>query len=249
MIPTTASTSSNVIQTLSSAMLGIASIILEGRSVSDDDFVLHDQPYTYSGVHHFQRLKEKLEQLRKSSPSTRHDIFNASQISISSNSNLGECLQICSNPENIHNSVIKTRNQFTEEFIYEDKPLLSLQSLVTTTLCSTPRSVFDTRFWSNSRQYTDLENVSPESTFLENSYRVADLKTKMLAKPAPKQGPHCEQFLKKIGILKNIDCNIEYEEHICDTSVVNEIVCITNFINILFIKKCIYSVIIGVYIV
>lgn len=220
MIPTAASTSSNVSQTLSSAMMGIASVILEGRAVSDDDFILQDQ--LNNGINHFQRLKEKMGQLRQTSSNSSHGIFNSRQISLSSNNELNDNLDLSSKNEEMQNSM--NRNQLTDKLFCEDKPLLSLQSLVTTTLCSTPRSVFDTRFWGNSKQQADIENMSPESMFMDNSYNIQNLKTKILTKTAPRQGPHCEQFLKKLGILKNLDSNIEYEEHICDTSVVNEIV-------------------------
>lgn len=214
MIPTTAS--SNAVQTMSSAMMGIASVILEGRAVSDDDFVLPEQPY--NRIHHFQRLKEKLGQLKQTPPSTSHDIFSSPRISIS-NSSMDEKFYLGYKQEDIQNN-IRNQNKLHEELSWDDKPLLSLQSLVTTTLCSTPRSVFDTRFWGNSKQNTDLETMSPESMLFEKSYNINDLKATILTKTAPRQGPHCEQFLKKIGIFKNID----YEEHICDTSIVNEIV-------------------------
>ncbi|KAL5289682.1 FAM214A family protein [Megaselia abdita] len=184
MIPTTASTSSSVAQNLSTAMLGIASVILEGRAVSDDDFILADQPC--NGIHHFQRLQAKLGQLKQTSPNRDHDIFS-SQISI-------------------HSTL-------------DDKPLLSLQSLVTTSLCSTPRSAFDTRFCEN-QQRTDFGSSLSEYMSSENS---CNIKTTILSKSAPKQGPHCEQFLKKIGILQNTDISNDQEDHICDTSIVNEI--------------------------
>lgn len=222
MIPTTAN--SNVVQTLSSAMLGIASVILEGRAVSDDDFVLPEQPY--NRIHHFQRLKEKLGQIKQTSPSTSQEDFSSQRIAFSNSSCLDDKLYLGIKKEDIQNNIITNQNKCTEEFICDDKPLLSLQSLVTTSLCSTPRSVFDTRFWGNPKQYTDLENISSDSILLENTYNITDLKAAILSKSAPRQGPHCEQFLKKIGIFQNIDSNIDYEEHICDTSIVNEIVCI-----------------------
>lgn len=214
MIPTTVS--SSAVQTLSSAMMGIASVILEGRAVSDDDFVLPEQPY--NRIHHFQRLKEKLEQLKQTSPSPRHDIFSSPGISIA-NSTIDDQFYLGYKKEDLQNN-IRNQNKLPGELNWEDKPLLSLQSLVTTTLCSTPRSVFDTRFWGNSKQNIDLDNMSSESMVFENAYNITDLKATILTKSAPRQGPHCEQFLKKIGIFKNID----YEEHICDTSIVNEIV-------------------------
>lgn len=220
MIPTTAS--SNVPQSLSSAMLGIASVILEGRAISDDDFILHEQPYTR--IHNLQRLKEKLGQLKQVSPTSSFCTFSSPQISMNSNYSFNKKLNFGLKNENASKNILRSQNQFTEEFICEDNPLLSLQSLVTTSLCSTPRSVFDTRFWDNARNHADSENMSSESMLLENSCNKNDLKTSISIKSAPKQGPHCEQFLKKIGIFQNIDSNIDYGEHICDTSIVNEIV-------------------------
>lgn len=211
MIPIAASSSS---QTLSSAMLGIASIILEGRAISEDDFILYDNPY--NGVQHFHRLKKKLEQLRQSSPCPNQDSLGSTHMETNDINTSLDDLPILKN---------MFRNPTTNLMkpLSEDNQLLSLQSLVTTTLCSTPRSVVDTRFWENSRQYTN-SNYMTRGSVLDSTANFSDLKSNLYKKSAPKQGPHCEQFLKKLGIHSNIECNIECEEHICDTSVVNEIV-------------------------
>lgn len=165
--------SSNVLsaQPIFSVATGIASIILEGRSLSDDDFIEADiESYLVkktNTLHQDARL-QKLLQIRSDGdtnyPGTSKDFIGCS---------------------------IKTE---------KNKDLGTLQSLATTCLST-----------NSSPPSQSSSQLSYSSTIC--SYQSS--KKKSTNSKIPKQGPHCEHFLKYIGVIKTEDVDENFE-HFCN---------------------------------
>lgn len=347
MIPTAATNPANN-QTSSSAIIGITALILEGRALSDDNFIIEDSDsgsessssssssssgrnvgvegrakysenihhvsgtkisgssnlssssssiwtsnnpvnnlssssgyYSSSStsqlrtnnndtadatLQHFQRLRQKLGQLRQSSPSTSWEFLSPEQgISVgSSRSSNSRSIPTEGDIEDNddgeldpfihhhHHQRRSSKSSIGGQTVTNDGNLLNtLQSLASTCLRhSTPRSFSKNRDWlvsslvfstsvnscsssssstlnSNSNNINTSGGNSNSSSMMKQMQKLNKNKSSSSKKHGgkiapPKQGPHCDQFLKKMGLLKT-DV-LDAEEHICDMANLNEIV-------------------------
>lgn len=286
MIPTSVNGPGSA-QTATTATTGIASLILEGRALSDDDYVmitatnparleyqsrrvtderklpayltsrpsnLHnttfDFNYVYSSnsgeastsdptLQHMQRLRQKLGQLRQSSPSTsRGEQLSAEQaIAIGLNN---RCNNSLTSPEEVDdgdNELVKylQRKQPINKFV---NPItVTLQSLATTCLrTAAPRSSKGLiepgeQFFNSTRLGGSAGSSYGGVKASTSGYGSENFIPKTIKTPptrssdrmnAPKQGPHCDQFLRKVGLIK-ADPLADVEEHICDMANLHEI--------------------------
>lgn len=165
-------------------------------------------------VQHIQRLRHKLLLIR-SSPSTSRDIAEQS-IAVTSGSQ--------QKPLNGYESDDELDLIFKPQHLREGNLLNSLQSLATSTcLKTTPRSFNRTHgllktveAWTVSGYVADQERQKLQGPFVASTYRSVPAKddssgagnssssiNKKTDKKTTKQfGPHCEQFMKKIGLIK-----------------------------------------------
>ena len=138
--------------------------------------------------------------------------------------------------------------------------LYTLQSLATTCLYSTPRGFAISRDYigqqsqlssassslspstsssisGNSNATTTTLNYTNRTKTNSNNYQNktdCDYGKKIIA-IFPKQGPHCDQFLNKLGMMGK-DKQFEFEEHTCDMANLNEIVSFDHFCSILLLR-------------
>lgn len=233
-----------------SISIGIASLVLEGRPLSDDDYALefdsskqrtrsdissgaqslpaatdvqsirtphHMQTDT---VQHVQRLRQKLLQLR-SAPCTSRDCVVDQSISVLSSS----ATTSYDSDEELE-TIYKKQQQLQEENL-----LNSLQSLASNCLKTTPRSfnkshgLFRTvEAWTAGQSKQLSANLTAHFTTVNSG------KTK-LDKGIKKTGPHCEQFMKKIGLIKGASGGtdaLDLDEHYCSAK--NETVSLISYI-------------------
>ncbi|XP_055374659.1 protein Atossa [Condylostylus longicornis] len=136
--------------------------------------------------------------------------------------------------------------------ISDNNLLHTLQSLASNCLWTSPRSMGKTtEDWDcnavnpngndetridldssvdNNYFINDLNNGVKSSTMTNNLNSKINIKSNNInskendkIKANPQQGPHCDQFLKKIGLNGNKGQLTEFEEHICDMANLNEI--------------------------
>lgn len=213
-----------------SVSIGIAALILEGRPLSDDYFSEYNSAQsspslvakksaathmTSDSLQDAHRIKQKLSQLR-SCPGTSKDV--------------AECLVM-------YDSVVSVTSadelEPDEDALYHQNHnkmdglfLDSLQSLATTCLRTTPRS-FNKTINLNKIKLGGLERTadvlySPQLSppfFVEVVEPTIGVTTSKKTE-GPKQGPHCDIFLKKIGLLKPMpisdDNNLVEDYHFCN---------------------------------
>lgn len=230
--------SSQLSQQALSTVIGIASLILEGRPLSEDDYIAQNFPddatsnivqkisaiKKHTTEQDAQRIKLKLLQLN-GLPSTSKEL---------------ECpVATVTTPTSQLDTLITIKSSDEEEFDFEIDDAVdtsftgyeSLQSLATSCYKTIPRSFY--RTYNINRIASIVPNsFQPLFTTKSSSPKchtpatvVTMTSTSALAeKEIPKQGPHCETFLKKIGIIKpsnpnhinNDDMEEAYDHHICN---------------------------------
>lgn len=221
-----------------SISIGIASLVLEGRPLSDDDYALEYDSSTQrtrsdvtSGaqaflpaatdiqsirtphqmqtdtVHHVQRLRQKLLQLR-SAPSTSRDCVVDQSISVLSSS----ATTSYDSDEELE-TIYKKQQQLQEENL-----LNSLQSLASNCLKqTTPRPFSKSHGLFRTVESWTADQSKQLSASLTAHYTTVNA-GKKLDKGVKKTGPHCEQFMKKIGLVKGASGGtdaLDLDEHYC----------------------------------
>lgn len=229
-----------------SISIGIASLVLEGRPLSDDDYALEFDSSTQrtrsdgcsSGaqalpaasdiqsirtphhmqtdtVQHVQRLRQKLLQLR-SAPGTSRDCYVDQSISVLSSS----ATTSYDSDEELE-TIYKKQQQLQEENL-----LNSLQSLASNCLKTTPRSFNKSQGLFRTVEAWTADQSKQLSATLTAQFTAANAGKKKLDKGIKKTGPHCEQFMKKIGLVKGASGGtdaLDLDEHYCSAK--NETVC------------------------
>lgn len=221
-----------------SISIGIASLVLEGRPLSDDDYALEYDSSTHrarsdmtSGaqalppatnlqsirtphhhmqtdtVQHVQRLRQKLLQLR-SAPGTSRDCVVDQSISVLSSS----ATTSYDSDEELE-TIYKKQQQMQEENL-----LNSLQSLASNCLKTTPRGFNESHglfrtveAWTSDQSKQLSASISANFSALISGKKKSD-------KGVKKTGPHCEQFMKKIGLIKGANGGtdaLDLDEHYC----------------------------------
>lgn len=203
--------------------LGIASLIFEGRLLSDDQYALPNVPYSEIKKKNFptsssqstetvqdtQRIMQKL-QLLKSCPGTSKEVSDCT-LSID-NPVSGTSADECEDDAGYGESSTKSNGLYLE----------TLQSLATTCINATPLSSnkINSSFLNHNTQCSQqfAKSGSSLASKLASSKCESKCKNDVLMNTKhelhPKQGPHCEAFLKRIAILKTQpeECD---EYHLC----------------------------------
>ncbi|KAJ6643798.1 Protein FAM214A [Pseudolycoriella hygida] len=220
-----------------SISIGIASLVLEGRPLSDDDYALeyessvqHTRCDVNSGaqalpiattiqsirtshqmqtdtVQHVQRLRQKLLQLR-SAPGTSRDFVVDQSISVLSSS----ATTSYDSDEELE-TIYKKQQQLQEENL-----LHSLQSLASNCLKSTPKSFNKSHGLFRTVEAWTTEQSKQLGASLTAQFTAANSAKRKSDKGIKKTGPHCEQFMKKIGLIKSASGGadaVDLEEHFC----------------------------------
>lgn len=224
-----------------SISIGIASLVLEGRPLSDDDYALEydssaqrtatrsdvtttgaqalptatdvqsirtPHPMETDTVQHVQRLRQKLLQLR-SAPGTSRDCVVDQSISVLSSS----ATTSYDSDEELE-TIYKKQQQLQEENL-----LNSLQSLASNCLKSTPRSFNKSHgLFRTVEAWTTDQSKQVSASITAQFAAAASSNKKKLDKNVKKTGPHCEQFMKKIGLIKGATGGtdaLDLDEHYC----------------------------------
>lgn len=223
-----------------SISIGIASLVLEGRPLSDDDYALEfdssAQQRTRSDnvatgaqalpaattleqsirtphhmqtdtVQHVQRLRQKLLQLR-SAPGTSRDCVVDQSISVLSSS----ATTSYDSDEELE-TIYKKQQQLQEENL-----LNSLQSLASNCLKATPRSFNKSHGLFRTVEAWTADQSRQLSASITAHFTAANSSKKKVDKGVKKTGPHCEQFMKKIGLIKPANGGadaMDLDEHYC----------------------------------
>ncbi|XP_063700311.1 protein Atossa [Culicoides brevitarsis] len=208
-----------------SVSVGIAALILEGRpnyNVSNDVFLSYDEHFEHRASENSatvpqaatttQRISQKLQQIRNYPSTSKDYVENTVEISVGS-------------PVGSNHS-----DEFAERIYVNRKLFRGNEYPRAASKSAASRSLFkshiDTSWTETSVVYNGLEqikmlhNISPlKITAMPKSH--ANTKKKPSGVSVAAQGPHCEQFLKKIGLVKNecitdeIDHKCEYFNNIC----------------------------------
>lgn len=209
--------------------LGIASLIFEGRLLSDDDFAQPHVPFKNVSINNFpttskstepvqdaQRIIQKLQQLR-ACPGTSKDAYDCT-LTID-NTGSGASADECDD-----DIIYDDSNNSKSDGIY----LGSLKSLASSCLKTTPRTLHKTINLNvmNPIQGGQGKHFLSPATVVR-SHLTSALSCGSTAKleptdtmfgrkkeQCPRQGPHCESFLKNIAVLKVAQDDSE-EDHIC----------------------------------
>lgn len=218
-----------------SISIGIASLVLEGRPLSDDDYALEFDssaqrtrsdatlgaqalpaatnfqsirtPHQMDTVQHVQRLRQKLLQLR-SAPGTSRDCVVDQSISVLSSS----ATTSYDSDEELE-TIYKKQQQLQEENL-----LNSLQSLASNCLKTTPRSFNRSHGLFRTVEAWTADQSKQLSANITAQFAAANSGKKKLDKCVKKTGPHCEQFMKKIGLIKGANGGtdaLDLDEHYC----------------------------------
>lgn len=234
------SSSSSASSSSSTTPSSVGSSAKAARFQPSSDTKLHQTPVSHQqdATQHLQRLRQKLHQLR-STPSTSRDCAEQ-LLAIQSNCAMNTS---CDSDDDLEDVSSKSPNK--KSIGQKPVTLNSLQVLAASSIQTTPRSFYEHNGLLKTVEsyYDKLSTPSTSGCSSSSSaistptssgctpvvvnFRIAQLKHESKATYSPDKGqhkilgPHCDLFLKKIGLVKGngpLDPNPEFDEHYCDKS-------------------------------